>query len=96
MTTKELKMEDKFKPAQDIIERNIGENICLYSPSKSLIMSLNQTANFIFKNCDGKNSLKKIVKNLSIIFKKENPERLKKDLLHIIKEMADKGFLIKV
>ena len=95
MNNTSISMKDKFKPAEDIVERRIGENMCLYSPSKNLIMSLNQTAVFIFKACNGKKSIKQIIEELSKVYKKVNTEILSEDLLKTISEMADRGFLEK-
>ena len=96
MHNKEIKLKNKYQPADDIINRKIGNDMYIYSPSKSLIMSLNQTAVFIFSNCNGKNKLDQIIDKLSEMYKKESRERLTNDLLDTISQMVDKGFLIKV
>jgi hypothetical protein len=96
MQDSKIKLEDKYIPAEDIIKRKVGDDMCIYSPSKSLIMFLNQTAVFIFNTCDGKNSLEQIGLMLSETYKSESLERLNNDLINIISQMIDKGFLHKV
>jgi len=96
MDKTDIKINDVFKPDDDIIKRKIGDDLCLYSPVKSVIMSLNQTAAFIFKKCNGKKDLKDILDELSKIHKKERTERLREDLFKLISEMTEKGFLVKV
>ncbi|MBU1626675.1 PqqD family protein [bacterium] len=96
MQNKEIKPEDKFKPPKDVINRKIGGDTYIYSPSKNLIMTLNKTAIFIFDNCDGKNKIEQIIDKLSLIYKNESRERLTNDILDVISLMAEKGFLIRV
>jgi hypothetical protein len=96
MESNQTILEDIYKPTDDIVERKIGDSTCLYSPSKGLIMSLNETALYIFKSCDKKNSVNHILEELAKTYKNVSKEILCKDLLGIITEMSEKGILIKV
>ena len=61
MNKDSLNMEDVFTSKEDVVIRHLGGDMCLYSPSRGLIMTLNKTAAQIWESCDGKRKLEQIM-----------------------------------
>jgi len=85
-------MNDKLKPAKDIVLREEEGGIFLFNPDSYAIKILNHTGVFIWKLCDGKHSQEDIVNAVVEEFDAPSKEVAKKDLEKFLKTLRDSRF----
>jgi hypothetical protein len=92
----DLELDDVFEQNDDIRLRKLGNEFCLFSPSKGIIMTLNETAIDIWNRFDGKKSLYQILSDIKEKYPVMDPHKLQDDLFNTTTIMINNGFLKKV
>ena len=95
MNSSDIKPTDSFKASSEIVIRDLGHEMCLYSPSNGLIMTLNETASEIWKLFENLQKTEQVIEHISNKYKNENPDKVRDDVTNTISQMYEKGFLTK-
>jgi hypothetical protein len=92
----DLELDDVFGQNDDISLRKLSTEFCLFSPSKGIIMTLNETAIDIWNSFDGNKSLFQILSKIKEKYSDVDPHKLHDDLFNTASIMIYNGFLKKV
>ncbi|MBI3091728.1 MAG: HPr-rel-A system PqqD family peptide chaperone [Candidatus Tectomicrobia bacterium] len=77
----------------DILVRPLGEGLVLYDPLSMTTHTLNQTAGFIWAQCDGKTSTPSIAAALTRTFDVDAGAAAA-DVEEVIRQLAELGLLV--
>ncbi len=95
----EVNLDDVFVPSDDVIAREIEGEIIIVPLSADIggmedaLYTMNDTGKAIWDRLDGKNSLKDVVKRLSIEYK-ASAEEIEKDVIKLVEELLIKKMLV--
>ncbi len=90
-------MEDDktFCPSvkDDIVLREEDDGAFLFDPIQDFFQALNETAVFVFKELNGKNTIDDIVNKILSQYSNIEPDASKKDVEAFIEQIKGRGFL---
>lgn len=84
--------KSNFRKREDLIVKEMGEEIVLYDQEANQVHSLNATASLIFNLCDGENSTEEIVEEMRSRFDIDEKTVLR-DVERVLSELKKKGLL---
>jgi hypothetical protein len=97
----EVKLEGVYAPSEDIVAREIEGEILIVPLVSGMgdmeddLFNLNKTGETIWKNLDGKNSLREIVEKISEEFEAPAGE-IEKDVLGFVEELLKRQIIVEI
>ncbi len=95
----EVNLDDVYAPSDDVVAKEIDGEIIIVPLSADIggieeaLYTMNDTGKAIWDRLDGKNSLKDVVKKLSIEYKASSGE-IEKDVIKLVEELLIKKMLV--
>lgn len=77
----------------DIWKRNKDTDKILAVSNTGEVFEFNETASQIWKIIDGKRSVEEIIQECKILFKSESEERIRRDLLNLLKDLKENDLI---
>ncbi|MFZ7111191.1 MAG: PqqD family protein [Desulfatiglandales bacterium] len=84
---------DRPQKKPNVHARKLGDEWLLYDPETERLHIVNQTAEYVWRLCDGKNSLEKIKAELRTRYDIADEQQLHNDLTSILNEFDQIGVL---
>ena len=86
---------DSTKPLRKdgIVARKTGDEWVLYDSEEKSVHIVNETAEFVWRLCDGSHTLSDIAEQVQEAFQVPEGTNVKQSLANIIKTFSDKGIL---